>query len=126
MTKNRKKLQLFIIVTLAILLGGLSFDYFRKKNSQNSLTEVQEIQKREAEKIIKKLGHHIVLPTDEEPVIATVTDAEKLKQRSKFYDLARDGYKVILYKDRAILYDLGRDIIVSIIAVSYSEDKGEF
>lgn len=117
----RKNLQVFVIIVLVIILGVVSFAYFREKNRETTLTELEDAQKKEAQEIIKKLGRHIVLPSDEEPVIATIIDAEKLKQKSKFYELSQNGFKVILYRDRGILYDPRRDIIVSIASVSYKE-----
>lgn len=98
--------QLFIalaIVTLLVLGAGGYFGYqhFIVKN-QNS----PETAEREAKALAAEIGKVMVLPADEVPTIATVSDIEKLKNQP-FFQNAKNGDKVLIYAKakKAILYD---------------------
>src|SRR3972149_5467467 len=50
----------------------------------------------EAKAVLEKVGKLIDLPTGEEPTIATVQDAERVKSQP-FFAKAQNGYRVIIY-----------------------------
>ena len=74
-----------------------------KLNTQQS-SSVGEVRE-ENKQLIEKIGKLIILPTDEEPTIATVTDLSKL-QGQPFFAKAQLGDKVLIYAKakKAILY----------------------
>ena len=45
----------------------------------------QELTKQETKELVEKIGKLVLLPADEEPILATVTDKEKLKGRQNSY-----------------------------------------
>ena len=57
-------------------------------------------------KIIDMVGKLVLLPEDETPTIATVTDPAKLKAEQAFFARAEDGDKVLIYTRalKAIMY----------------------
>ncbi len=65
--------------------------------------------------LLERVGQLIVLPTDEEPTVATVTDPDVLKGEAFFVN-ANKGDKVIIYvkAKRAILYDPVQHKIVEV------------
>ncbi|MBD3311827.1 MAG: hypothetical protein GF349_05070 [Candidatus Magasanikbacteria bacterium] len=79
------------------------------KDYTGSVTDEENV-----EIILKRIGTHILLPTDEKPVVATITDADSLIQEQSFYKDARNGYKVIIYSSKAIIYDPNNDILINV------------
>ncbi|OGN17447.1 MAG: hypothetical protein A3F48_04405 [Candidatus Yanofskybacteria bacterium RIFCSPHIGHO2_12_FULL_41_9] len=61
----------------------------------------------------------LVLPTDEQPTVATVTDLEALKGQPFFLN-AKIGYKVLIYTKakKAILYDPQARKIVEVAPIN--------
>ena len=66
----------------------------------------------ETKDIVARVRKHMVLP-DEEPLVNTVTDAEKVRGEP-FYAKAQNGDKVIVFSNRAILYSPTQDKIVEV------------
>ncbi len=108
------------VIGLLVLVVLLLTLLLKKTRSELSLDQISELQKAEQELLVSKLSKHIVLP-EGEPSIATVVNADNLKARSDFYALAENGSKIVLYADKAILYDSKRDIILNVAPVGWSE-----
>ena len=74
--------------------------------SNRKLNYPQEIAQQENQKIIDMVGKLVLLPEDETPTIATVTDPAKLKAEQAFFARAEDGDKVLIYTRalKAIMY----------------------
>ena len=68
--------------------------------------------------ILTKVSTHIVLPKDEVPTLATVSDPEQLK-KYPFFTNAEKGDKVLIYSlaKKAILYRPTGDKIVEIAPI---------
>jgi hypothetical protein len=81
----------------------------------NNLTQ----QEKENGEILQEVGKLIVLPSNEAPGLATITDIDKLKGQDFFKD-ARNGDQLLVYKiaRKAILYRPGEKKIVNITTVS--------
>lgn len=115
---NRKRFIriIFFIVAITILSAALFFlkPYIFKKESQNA--------EQEAKDLIEKVSKLVVLPQDETPTIATVSDVEKLKDQP-FFANAKNGYKVLIYTNakKAILYDPFENKIVEIAPVNLGQ-----
>lgn len=109
-----------VITTLFILLivaaGGAVYFYQQAKSatadpSVQSASELQDT--------IKAVGKLIVLPTNETPTLATVTDPDKLKDQA-FFANAKKGDKVLIYttSHKAILYDPTQNKIVEVAPIN--------
>ena len=101
------------IVIVIVIIGALSGLYW---NSQKKISQIQNElnsvkadpvsqSKQEDMDLVSKIKNLIVLPNDEQPTIATVTDLEKL-QNQPFFKNAKLGDKVLIYTvaKKAILY----------------------
>jgi hypothetical protein len=124
--KKMKKIVIFCLIFLAVfvLLGTNFYFYLKYKKETSNKSQVQNRQqekspteeekaKFELNSIKEKIGQFFDLPSDEEPVLATVTDIEKIKGQ-KFFTKAQNGDKVLIYTQnkKAILFRPGTGKII--------------
>jgi hypothetical protein len=112
-----------VVLSLAIVAISGVAGYFWYQNSQlaegQTGTENEEIQD-----IIANISEFFVLPTDEEPTVATVSDPELLKGQA-FFAKAKKGDKVIIYAKakKAILYDPVARKIVDVAPINIGQPE---
>lgn len=94
-----KQIAIFVLV---IILVGISQLIHERGGAQD--TANAKIM-RDHEALIQEIGEFLVLPSDEKPTIATVTDKRKLIGQSLFVD-AQNGDKLLAYPiaKKLILY----------------------
>lgn len=101
-----------IVVLLIAIAGGAIYaiSYFAE-DAAGPQPLAQEV-----EALLEEVGEIVVMPEDETPTVATVTDVEKLSTQP-FFTNAQNGDKVIIFGNarQAILY---RPSIKKIIAMS--------
>ncbi len=114
---NRKPL---VIGTTAVVIVGsvILYGIHPGHPDQTSLA------KKESTDLIAVVGSLIVLPTDEQPIIATVTDPSKL-QDQPFFIHAKKGDKVLIYNKarKALLYDPIAHKIIDVAPLSVGTPK---
>ncbi len=66
--------------------------------------------------VLAAVEKHLVLPKEEEPIIAVVADAAALKKEQAFYANVENGDIVLVYQQnkRAIVYSPDRDVVVNV------------
>lgn len=119
-----------IIVVAVLAVVGCVFLYMKYDTAQkkiNSMTNPQaqqELIKKEMDSLLKKVGKLIVLPSDEQPTVATVTNADALKAEQPFYKDAQNGDKVIIYVQsrKAIIYNEAKGILVNVGPIFINEN----
>ncbi len=116
---SRKLKTLFIVILLVAVSGVISTAYLlnKVKYLENpTLASQQEIKK-----LVVDVGKFLVLPTDETPTLATVSDPEKLRDQP-FFANALAGDKVLIYTSsrKAILWRPSTSKIVEISALNPS------
>ena len=105
--------KIILVILGLVIVGALLYfgwSWWNLKKQINTLLQpegIEELQKKQTEELLEKMKKHIVLPDDEEPIIATVTDAEALKKESDFYALAKNDDVVVIYvrAKKAFLFD---------------------
>ena len=114
----RRHKALLIIVALLFIIALCAAIYFYTKYDALKATPAVSTPK-DVAALVARVGRLIVLPTDETPTIATVTDLEKLKDQP-FFANAKNGDKVLLYSKarKAILYDPVADKIIEVAPVN--------
>jgi hypothetical protein len=110
--KNKLLFFLFLIIIIAIII--VCFNLVAKKNNQPAAPE---------EDLLTKVSRHIVLPSSEQPFIATIENIDNLVKAQKFYEGAKNGDKLLIYRDRAIIYDPARDVLVNVGPIYVSDDQ---
>lgn len=93
-------------IVVAAALGGALYYYTQYQESQSLLKDPQKASAQETVRIVDEVGKLIVLPQNEQPQIATVSDVNKLKNQA-FFSQAKNGDMVLIYTkaQKAILYD---------------------
>lgn len=109
--ENRVAVILSFLLACAVVISVVL--YFRiPKNSEAD-------QRKDLERTLQKVSRIMVLPTNEEPTLATVTDLSKLKDQP-FFANAQQGDKVLIYPRslKAILYSPTKDKIIEVSSVN--------
>ncbi|HZE87693.1 MAG TPA: LytR C-terminal domain-containing protein [Methylomirabilota bacterium] len=118
-----KKYWWVILVVVSILAVGVGiYFYLQYHNNQEILKNPTFAAQVEAQTLVGKVGQLMVLPANEQPTIATVSDATKLKGQP-FFAKAENGFKVLIYPKakEAILYDPGTNKIVEVGPINISQ-----
>ena len=115
-----QKPLLIAVAVLVVLLAGAAGYFFWQFNELKS--NPQRFVQQETEALINRVSKLIVLPENETPTIATVSDPEKLKDQP-FFAKAKVGDKVLIYSgsQKAILYDPAQNIIVEVAPINIGQ-----
>ncbi|MFZ3069492.1 MAG: LytR C-terminal domain-containing protein [Microgenomates group bacterium] len=120
------KRKVILVAILLIIFGGVGGVIKLSKENQQLKTEIQvlkedpnKIAKEETAKVVALVGKLVILPEGEEPVMATVTDKEKLKDQPVFAK-AENGDKILIYSiaQKAYIYNPTRNVIVDVVPVN--------
>jgi len=116
---QKKILQILLPITILAGIGGTGYFYLQYKNAQLKLQNPTQASQEQTQQLLSKVKNHIVLPSDEIPTIATVSDVDKLKNQP-FFAQAKNGDKVLIFNaaKKAILYDPVADKIIDIAPVN--------
>ena len=116
--------SLIVIIAFGIVLlaaiGVAIYFYFQYQQTQAQLTK--STQSNEQAALLNAVGKLIVLPTDEQPTVATVSDVNRLKGQ-QFFVHAKNGDKVLIYEkaQEAILYDPLANKIVGVGPIAVTQ-----
>lgn len=123
------KLIIFLGLILLLIIAVVSGVYRLSSENKQLKTELQglkedpnKIAKEETAKIVALVGKLVILPEGEEPVLATVTDKEKLKDQPVFAK-AENGDKILIYSaaQKAYIYNPTNNLIVDVVPVNMGE-----
>ena len=118
---NKERVIVFLIIVVLIITGGFVYYKNQKSKSQVSQQTLSLTQQREKEnsELIEKIGKLILLPSGEQPTIATVSDKSQLSTQP-FFANALDGDKVLVYANakKAILYRPSTNQVIEVAPVN--------
>lgn len=108
----RKYFTVVLVIVVVLLSGAVTYFYRKNIASNKDVTK-------ETKALIAEVQAIAVVPENESPTIATVTDPSLLKNQP-FFVGAKQGYKVLFYKEakKAFLYDPKSKKIVNIDPLS--------
>jgi hypothetical protein len=121
-----KKLAILSLLGLVVIIGILAYAVRANRESQQLKAQLEELQKNpqeaneeEVNQLVEQVGKLIVLPEDEKPTVATVSDKEKLKETT-FFSKAENGDKVLIYVNakKAILYRPSSQKIIEVATIN--------
>lgn len=125
-----KLIPVLVLLTLAGI-GGTGYFYWEYQKAQKEIKTIktdpstaQKAAQEEVKKLTSEVGQLVELPQGEEPTVATVIDAEKLKDQP-FFAKTQNGDKVLIYvgAKKAILYRPGTKKIIDIGPVRDVQDQ---
>jgi hypothetical protein len=107
-----------------VALAGAGTGYYYFNQYQVLKQNPQALTDKENAGLVAKLGLLMVLPTNEQPTIATVADPSKLKDQP-FFTNAKTGDRVFIYTNakKAILYDETANKIVEVAPINIGTNK---
>ncbi len=113
MWENLKKILFPVMLAAILILAGTT--YFFINRYQEIKKDPQKVVRDQTQAVVNKVAKLIVLPTGEEPTIATVTDPSILKDQA-FFAHAQTGDVVLIYTNakKAILYSPRENKIVEV------------
>jgi len=123
------KRKVILAAVLLIVFGGVGGLIKLSKENRQLKTEIQvlkedpnKIAKEETAKVVALVGKLVILPEGEEPVMATVTDKEKLKDQPVFAK-AENGDKILIYSiaQKAYIYNPTKNVIVDVVPVNIGD-----
>lgn len=90
-------------------------------------TEDGQLTEEEVARVLEGMGDNFLLPANEEPVVAVITNVEALRQEQAFYGNADNGDFLVLYPQnaRAFIYDMDRDIIINAGPLQITPDQAQ-
>jgi hypothetical protein len=109
---NKKWFYAGLVILIAVI--PTIYFYAQNKNTEKKLNELQNgTTSTNVDVVVKQVGKLVILPTDERPTLATVSDASKLKSQPFFVDAA-NGDKLLVYSKskKVILYRPSQNKIV--------------
>lgn len=124
------------LILLIIFLGLVSFSAWSFQSYSQAKKEVlklstlegrQELLDKELDSLLGDVRRHLILPEDEQPVVATISDIDALSKEQPFFEGASNGDKVIVYTtaSKAIIYSPERDVIVNVGTVLVDNNEVE-
>jgi len=111
-----KKFSLKVIIAFLTIILVITCGLVLKNRSSSKITSSNSIGSIKA-----AISQHYLLPTDEEPALATVTDVSKLSSALKAE--AQNGDRLLIYQkhQQAILYRPNIDRVIAVTPVSIDE-----
>jgi uncharacterized membrane protein len=119
----------WILVVIVLIAAGI-FSAAQYKSNKNLKTQVSQLKadpqkaaQDQTRELVNKVAQLVILPKDEEPTIATVTDVSKLKDQP-FFANAQEGDKVLIYSTakKAILYRESINKIIEVAPVNIGDN----
>ena len=118
-----KNLQNPFFLLVAIIALFFAYHYFRKYTElRDVVAHVTQQETNPATTVISAVDKHILLPANEQPVLAQVSDTRALAG-NKFFRNALVGDDVLVYcrSELSILYSPSRDKIIEVLPQALSE-----
>lgn len=109
------RLRLITIVIVLAFVGGIYYHNHSKSTPTGKQTVSQ---------VVAKVSQHIVLPSGEQPTLATVSDIDKVKSQP-FFAHAANGDEVLIYAKakKAILYRPSIDRLLEVAPLTSGTSK---
>ncbi len=109
----------FVVLSLLAIGGSSAGIYYYAQYKRLSMRSADPTI--EVKDILAKVGKLIELPEGEEPTVATVQDAEKIKAQP-FFAKAQNGQRVILFSNAklAILFDEKANKLINVGTINLS------
>ena len=115
---NLARVNLIGILSVLLIFTSIMNIYFYHTLS-GIKKDPQKVVREETQRMLAKIAKLLVLPEDEQPTIAVVSDPELLKAQP-FFAKAEKGFKVLIYANagKSILYNPTKNVVVEVSSVN--------
>lgn len=119
-TSQKSLWPVVMVLTILFLISASIAGYFYYQYRHSSPV----VDAKEIEDLSQEIGKFMMLPENETPTLATVTDREKLAEQP-FFQKAENGDKVLIFSQngRAILYRPSQKKIVDVTSVNVNQPQ---
>lgn len=113
-----------VVGALGLFINGLINDRQRLQDQVSKLSNPQAQSQDEARQLKDKVGALIELPGDELPTVATVVDADKIKNQA-FFSKSQNQDKVLLFAKagKAVLYRPSTNRIIEVAPINLNQNQ---
>lgn len=115
--KESRKVKKYIAVIMVVLiLAGTGFVFARENPKARAILGIAPKNEQEAvSRYLAQLSHLMVLPVDDNPVLATVEDPEALIKQQAFFNGSQKGDVVLIFPktSRAVLFSPKKNLIIN-------------
>ena len=114
--KGKMMGSMLLALIVGVIIGGGALWTWNKYMTKSTTAPVSQVDQAQVAALIAQVGKLVILPTGEQPVIATINDAAGLTQQQPFYKGSINGDVVLVYQKaaKAIVYSPTRNIIVNV------------
>jgi len=115
---HKWKIAITSLFAVLIVVGGAMVVLGTMPAAQKPMPKVVALTADDITTLIAKVGRHIVIKADEKPTVATIQDAGILRtQNPDFYKDAKNGDRLLIWSDKAVLYSTTQDKILSVLPI---------
>lgn len=120
--------NIILAAIAVVIISGIGFGGYKYYQAQTELQKLkanpEDATKQEVKKLTEAVGKLIDLPKGEDPTVATITDANKLKDQA-FFKNAQNGDKVLIYSKakKAILYRPSTNKVIEIAPINLGQSQ---
>ncbi len=115
MASTKWRIVVASVLVIVIALIPSVYFYHQSQVAQQKLNGSTSTNLQTTAEVIKRISRHILLPSSEQPTLATVSDASKVRNQS-FFANAANGDKVLVYAQakKAFLYRPSIDKLIEV------------
>ncbi|MDP2587719.1 MAG: hypothetical protein Q8P33_03020 [bacterium] len=123
-TQNNKRSPLHLVAWILVVLMAAVMAYLIWINQQLRSPESQlELAEQATQQTIQQVSEILLVPTDEEPAVATIIDVASLQQENQeFFVNAANGDQLLLYRNSAVIYRPGEHKIINVSPIVISPE----
>lgn len=126
---SSKLTNALLIALLVLAVAGFAWSYINYQAAQKKIAVLtdpklaSELNQKQTEVLLEKLGKLMDLPAEKNPIVATINDVETLAATQDFYTNAHNGDKLLIFSQsrKAIIYDENRNVLVNAGPIFYSD-----
>jgi hypothetical protein len=108
----------FIALAVSFLAAAGLATFFYSQTIQLKKSPA-DVSAQQVKDVVEKVSHLIMLPTDETPTLASVSDPAQLKNQP-FFDRAEKGDQVLIYSNnkKAVLYRPSTNMVINFAPIN--------
>lgn len=121
--KGTSKLLSAVIVVVIVGVGGWIAWNTQSETGLGSISPDTKLSDAQVNYLVGRISQFMVVPQGEEPSITVLGDIQELAADQSFYQDAKDGDLLVVFSNRAIIYDPVSDKLVTVSSIDRLEEE---